>query len=256
VDQIHVPNTIPCIRQGINDKLYWREQLSGQAVVEKTATLDPGNYNANTLATEIQRGMNAGTSFTAGVQGGVALLPFSVTYSVSDGILQFTNLTVYSGASPPVQQNINSVFRMMTRVEMQGLATWNGTALGPLDDINEQIGRVSGTSVNTAQGTQLRFTQAVDVLPVKSIFLCSPDLGSRSSLGCRGETDILARIPISVPYGQYMEVNNHSGFDHFDCSGQTLGTLTFQCRDSAGNSIDMQGRHISFSLLFIDARIF
>jgi hypothetical protein len=200
--------------------------------------------------------MNSNTNFTSGVQGGITVQPYSVTYSTSDGVMQMTNVTLYNGATPPVQQNVNSVFRMMTRVELQGLATWGGTALGPLQDINEQIGRVSGTSVNTAQGTQLSFTEATSVLPVRSVFLCSPDLGSRSSLGVRGETDILAKIPIAVPFGSYVEVNNHSGFDHFDVSHQTLGTMTFQLRDSVGRELDMQGRHISFSLLFIDARIF
>lgn len=258
IDGIHLPNCVPCIREGINDKLYWREQLSGQSVVEKTATLDPGNYNANTLAVQLAHAMNTATSFSSGVQGGVTVLPYSVTYSTSDGIMQITNVTLYSGATPPIQQNIGSVFRMMTRVELQALSTWNGGALDTanLHDVNEQMGRVSGTSANVGVGTQLRFTEAVNVLPVQSIFLCSPDLGTRSSLGCRGETDILARVPISVAYGQYVEVNNHSGFDHFDVSHQTLGILSFQLRDSAGRELDMQGRHIAFSILFIDARIF
>jgi len=190
--------------------------------------------------------MNAATSFASGVQGGITVQPYSETYSTSDAVMQITNVTLYNGATPPVQQNVSSVFRLMTRAELLGLATWNGNALGELHDCCEQIGRVAGTSANVAQGTQLKCSEAVDVLPVKSYFLTSPDLGTRSSLGVRGETDILARIPISVAFGQYVETANHSGFDHFDVSHQTLGTLTFQVRDSAGREIDMLGRHISF----------
>ena len=258
VDQIQIPNVFPCIRAGINDKLYWKEQLSGQSVVEKVATLDAGNYNANSLATEIARVMNTNTVFAAGSAGGVTTPPYAVSYSTSDAVMQITNQVVYNSASPPVQQNVGSVFRIMTRAEMEALSTWNSAAItkDTLYDCCEQIGRVAGTSSDVTVGNQLKFSEHVDVLPVKSVFLCSPNLGYRSCLGCRGETDILARIPITVGFGQYEYVTAQTGFDHWDASHSQLSTLSFELRDTAGRQLNMKGRHISFSLLFIDKSIF
>jgi hypothetical protein len=255
ITQIHLPNVFPTIRGGLNDKFYWKEQLLGQAVVEKVATLNPGNYNAITMATELARAMNAGTNFTSGSAGGVATPPFAWSFSASDGVLSCTNTVIYSAASPPVQQNIGSLFTIPTRAELEALTSWGGAATTPstLYDCAEQIGRIGGVSTSTSVGTPLNFTEHFDSSSVKSIYLCSPDVGgSNSAMGPRHERDILSKIPIgTIAFGQHGFFENWSGFDSFRCDHMTLSTMTFQLRDTFGNQVDMAGRHISFSLLFL-----
>ena len=259
VTQVHLPNVFPTIRAGLNDKFYWKEQLNGQAAVEKVSTLDPGNYSATTMVVELNRVMNAGTNFGSGSAGGVTTPPFAWSFSSSDGVLSCTNTVVYSAATPPVQQNTGSLFSIPSRSELEALTSW-GSAITPssIYDCSEQIGRMGGISVDTAVGTPLKFTEHFDSSSVKSIYLCSPDLDStRGAIGPRMERDILCKIPIgTIGFGQHGFFENWSGFDHFDCSHQSLSTMSFQLRDTFGNQVDMAGRHIAFSLIFLNANVF
>jgi hypothetical protein len=255
ITQVHLPNVFPTIRLGLNDQFYWKEQLSGQAAIEKVSAVTPGNYTAPAMATELARLMNAGTNFTSGSAGGVTTPPFAWSFSASDGVLSVTNTVVYNAASPPVQQNVGSLFSIPTRGELESLTSWGGSAItsSTLRDCAEQIGRIGGVSTSTGVGTAVKFTEHFDSSSVKSIYLCSPDVGgTHSAIGPRHERDILAKIPIgTVAFGQHGFFENWSGFDSFRCDHMTLSTLSFQLRDTFGNEVDMAGRHISFSLLFL-----
>ena len=63
-------------------------------------------------------------------------------------------------------------------------------------------------------------------------------------------TDIIKKIPVNAVYGDVIYYESATGLDYLDCSHQTLSRVSFQLRDIFGNIIDLNGAHISFSIVF------
>jgi hypothetical protein len=151
---------------------------------------------------------------------------------------------------------VGSITRFYTQAELKTMTIYNGGAFNPLysRDCCEVIGRhLVSTQGVQAQDTLLKFQQIVDVSPTKTLFLRSQNLdASRGSLGCRGERDILCKIPLTVPFGAYQHHSAATGFLNFDVSNQELGVLSFFVTDTAGNAVDFRGTHLSFTLVLFE----
>ena len=84
----------------------------------------------------------------------------------------------------------------------------------------------------------------------RNIYLSSPNLGTYTTLGSRGESNILKKIPVTSNYGYLIVDSNTSNHDFLDCSDQTLNTIEFNLKDVTGNIIPLHGSNISFSIVF------
>jgi hypothetical protein len=84
----------------------------------------------------------------------------------------------------------------------------------------------------------------------RNIYLSSPNLGTFTTLGSRGESNILKKIPVTSSYGYLIVDPNTSNHDFLDCSDQTLNTIEFNLKDVTGNFIPLHGSNISFSIVF------
>ena len=93
-------------------------------------------------------------------------------------------------------------------------------------------------------------TNFIDLLNVHSIYICSSNLGSFQTLGPRGNTDILKKVPVSSNYGYLILDSVVSTIDGIDVSKQGIKTLHFRITDVRGNIIPLHGSHVSFSLIF------
>ena len=55
---------------------------------------------------------------------------------------------------------------------------------------------------------------------------------------------------MNASYNQLIVDNQVLGSDYLDCSGQNLNLLNFRLCDVFGNTIDLNGNHWSFSIIF------
>ena len=240
IDDVCLPHAWYTVETGVNDRLFVfitnDFPVDSRPEVGATINLTPKIYTGADLAAEISAGLNA-----AGPASYATPL-FSVTYAASTHTISIA------------AQYSDLLFRVLTSEDlatnMGGL--WPGSSFDPKNpqDINGPIlKQTEGTSATSGFSTP--FTSGtLNLQPIRSVYLYSPNLGSFHTLGPNGEASILKAIPVSAPpnhmiFDQVMATN-----DYLDCSRQTLRTLEFQLRDVNGNLVPMHGSHWSFSLVF------
>ena len=84
------------------------------------------------------------------------------------------------------------------------------------------------------------------------LYLTSPQLTSfGSTLGPRGEHTICKKVNATSTHfgGQILDLTIHEQ-DHIICGGSNLQTLSFKLVDARGQVVNLNGAHMSFSLLF------
>ena len=92
-------------------------------------------------------------------------------------------------------------------------------------------------------------TGFVDLQPLHSIYITSTKVSKYSNLGPSGQRNVLKKMVVSSNFGEVNTYDYAFQEDAVNLSGLTLKVLDFQIRDYAGNVIDLNGAHVSFSLL-------
>ena len=246
IDSLVFPNVIPCTMAGKNDRLYFRETIAGPTIVDRWVVLREANHDGMELAVELQTQLNSVTQMTG---------TYTVVFNQSSGTLSFSN----SAAAP-------ESFALWSRKDLQGGAAsgslawpgWLGGATYPLSttdlqDACETIGHWNGATTDTAAGTLFTCVGWISLFPHRTCYLHSQNLGTPfNSIGPRGQCSILRAIRVNAPYGSYINSDLSHPWDSIDANGQQLSSLQFSLRDVYGELIDLCGRSISFSILFID----
>ena len=75
-------------------------------------------------------------------------------------------------------------------------------------------------------------------------------LGNFNTLSVAGDRNVVKKIPVNAPYGDVIFDQTVTGMDYLDCSQQTLSRLSSQLKDVFGTVIELNGHHISFSIVF------
>jgi len=122
-----------------------------------------------------------------------------------------------------------------------------------LNSWNDLIGNVSTLqqSMNAASANIRPFVSGMlDLLTVRNIYISSPNLGSFSTMGARGESNIIKKVPCTSDFGFLIIDTFTSPHDFLDCSKLTLNTLEFVLRDVKGTILPLHGGHVSFSIVF------
>jgi hypothetical protein len=123
--------------------------------------------------------------------------------------------------------------------------------LKPVDgpqSINFILSNATGTS--PLYGPNYPFVSGFLQLTHNDVFITSPNLGTYTTLGPRGETNILRKVPVTSTYGYLVVDQWTSNHSYLDCSEQTLNILEFEIRDVTGQVVDLHGHHVSFALVF------
>ena len=94
-------------------------------------------------------------------------------------------------------------------------------------------------------------TGFVDLQPLHSLYLASNRLSTYSSLGPASQRNIRKKILITTDFGEVNTSMDAWHDDKVNVGGLSLKLLDFQLRDAYGNVIDLNGAHITFSLLFV-----
>ena len=177
-------------------------------------TLTTAMYNGITLAKELQTQLNA-----------MGIGTYTVGYSSATG-----QLSVLATGG--------------------GYATFSErSALRPFDCL-EVIGALDSQILIT-DGVQFTLPHHVDVAGTRVLYLCSSTFGHYSSLGPRGESDILRAIYIDASNGSYIVDRLANPFEFIECAGQQLQSIRFSLRDGNGQIVDLRGRSCAFSIIFL-----
>ena len=276
IEDVCIPHTWYTIEAGINDRLYirYRPSFTGfqitdgsdadwfqnyyiengvltsiptklQGWVDRFITLTPNVYTARTLSVEINSKLNALS------QGN-----FGCGYNDV-----FNTISIYPTG--------NYVFYLPTDLDLSTRMynTWNLNATTNNYNINYDYDKTNPMSCNEVLnnangasplyalpgfgGNALSYSSGfLNLGMIRNIYLSSPNLGSYTTLGPRGESNIIKKIPVTSSYGSMIVDQSTSNHDFLDCSDQTLCTLEFNFKDIKGNIIPLHGSNVSFSIVF------
>ena len=187
-----------------------------------------------TLAVALEEGMNEATNT-------VLVDPFTITPDADAG-------TITIGVGGAVTFTIFNDTDLSTRVN----GTWAGEFYSPQNptSINTVL-RINGKTLQLYDVNTFYTTGFVDLQPLHSLYLASNRLSTYSNLGPASQRNILKKILITSDFG---EVNTSMGAWHDDkvnVGGLSLKLLDFRLLDAYGNTIDLNGARITFSLLFV-----
>jgi hypothetical protein len=215
VDSVQIPNVFPTVEPG-RSLLYLLVTDVGTPSVEIVVPLVTGHYNAYTLTSHLQDQLNA-SGYGA----------WTVGYNESTG-------------------------RLSLNVEGSGLVV----RLLPRDsarpnDALEVIGADEG-GLTLINGFPEILPHHIDIVGVRVLFLASPNFGAYNCLGPRGESDYIRQIMVNEGYSGYITDKLNHPAEYIDVGGAQLQSLKFKLVDGKGEVVDMKGRSIAFSIIFLD----
>ena len=88
----------------------------------------------------------------------------------------------------------------------------------------------------------------INLLRYNNLYIHSGNLGVRNSIGPRGESTIIRKIPVTAGYGGVTFYQQSPAHDYAECSRQLLRRLEFQLKDVNGEFIDLHGLIYHFLL--------
>ena len=90
----------------------------------------------------------------------------------------------------------------------------------------------------------------VDLIPVKNLYLHCNEISNYNQLTVAGNSSIIKKINVSVPYLGIIQDNQINDFDYVDCSGKILRRLNFRFSDEFNKTVNFNNVECSFSLTF------
>ena len=188
----------------------------------KDITIDPGNYSVRDLNEAIVAKMNAAYSGLGEV--------FAMDYDSKTNTIGIKLKTA----------TVGTTFKIYTDNEFTVPANKTRSLNTMLKNFTE----------DSFEGTEVFRSGFVDMYPLRNIYLSCSGLGNFNTMSVSGDRNIINNIPVNAGYGDVIYYESATGLDYLDCSHQTLSRVSFQLRDIFGNIIDLNGAHISFSIVF------
>ena len=245
IDDVCIPHSWHTVSENINDKLYLfvgpQNNLGGNPYI---ITLAYGNYTPYSLATEIQKKINAQTT----------------TLNAGDSVFQVAYNSLTNNMEITIPNSIQIAaglgFYILTpndlKTKLGGRFTTSYDVSNP-HDCNELIGNYLGDNDFHAKGTKWRKGQ-VNLQPIRNIYMHSSALGNLSNIGPDGSQTVIKKIPVSAEFNNFVFDQTVIANDYNSCSGQTVKKLDFQLKTSRGDVIPLSGMNVSFSLVFSRAQ--
>ena len=236
IHEVSIPHSWYSINS-TNNNLYFRHQIIPPGVIAgityRKITIPEGNYNAVDLAQTIEMALN--------------LLVDTVdrpnTYSLHYN--NSTNKITFSS------NYATAIFVVLTDGEIAPVA---GVFSDPVDVNNlNSINRVSGntTPATDAYTNVVPYTtNFIDLVPFKSLYLHCNEISNYNQLTVAGNSSIVKKINVSVPYLGIINDSELSNVDYIDVSPKILRRLNFRLTNHLNQVINLNGVDISFTLTF------
>ena len=237
LEDVCIPHAWHTVEQNFNDTMYVYTQDTTAPSNQRLWILKipPNNYTGATLATTIQTQLKTIDS------------TFTATYDINNYCITINIATTTIIFTIPSDDELEtSAYLKYTVYPLSSSLTLNQSDLNSWNDI---IGNTSSPTSAYNYSVPL-VSGMLDLLTIRNIFISSPNLGSFSTMGARGESNIIKKVPVSSDFG-YMIIDSFtSPHDFLDCSRLTLGTIEFNLRDVKGKYIPLHRGHVSFSIVF------
>ena len=236
IHEVSIPHSWYSINS-TNNNIYWMHQVIPPGVIAgityRKVTIPEGNYTAVDLAQTIQIAINLL------VDTGDRPNTYSLSYNTSTN--KFTVSSNYATV----------IFVLLTDGEIAPLA---GSFSDPVDvnnlgSINRVIGNTTPATdayTNVAPYT----TNFVDLVPFKSLYLHCNEISNYNQLTVAGNSSIVKKINVTVPYLGVINDNELSSVDYIDVSNKLLRRLNFRLTNHLNQVINLNGVDISFTLTF------
>ena len=196
-------------------------------------TIPEGNYAASELTTELETQLN--TYFDT--------VDRPNTYTVK-----------YNATTNKIRIAVNSatvIFVVLTDGEV---APFVGSFLDEVDVNNlDSINRViSNTTPAPDAYTNVvpYITNFIELVPFKSLYLHCNEISNYNQLTVAGNSSIVKKINVSVPYLGIINDNELSSFDYIDVSNTMLRRLNFRITNNLNQAVNLNGVDISFAHTF------
>ena len=195
-----------------------------------TIALNIGNYLGPDLAGEIGRALHAqATKF------------FSYNVSYDDSTRK-----IHISASTQSNFGIHS-WKILTDKEAVEVPDFGITKANSL---NKFLGITATMNTFVPGSDEGFFSNHLQFDSIKYLFIKSANLGTFNTMGSFGERTIIKKVPVTAGKGEMILDDTRSGNDMLSCEKQTLKRLEFQITDELGNTMDLQGHDVSWSLIF------
>jgi hypothetical protein len=215
IDDVCIPHTWYPVESGVNNSILYRVNN-----VERIAFVPAGNYSVANLGLAIAAAMNS----AAGVDF------FESLYDFKTNTLTIKLKTIYSAI--PFEIYTDAYIKQMTSIDKKTM--------------NKTLKNFTSKGYNTSPFV----SGYIDLYPLRNIYMTSSGLGNFNTMTITGERNVVKKIPVNAGHGEVIFDQTVTGMDYLDCSHQTLSRISFQLRDIFGNVINLNGNHISFSIVF------
>ena len=232
ISDVAIPHTWYTVND-FNYKLYLRTFDAVGTQNGYIITLTKGTYNGTTFKNQLQVKIQLAT-------GTLPTMNFDPTTNL---------LSCYIGSLE---------FQFLTDYELQDPATltagnfaWNGPAYDKsnLQSANNIISNTTDYSTAYVQSNPMY--KQLNLHAIRNVYIHSPNLGNFNTLGPRGESTVIKKVPVNNNYSEMIFSDYNAGqMDALDCSKQTLRQLHFILTNVDGVEIPFNGNHVSFSIVF------
>ena len=236
IHEVSIPHSWYSINS-TNNNLYFRHQVIPPSVIAgityRKITIPEGNYTAVDLAQTIEIALNL--VYDTGDRPNT----YSISYNTS------TNKYTFSSNYATV------IFVVLTDGEVAPVANVfsDPVDVNNLQSINRVLGNTTPATdayTNVAPYT----TNFVDLVPIKNVYLHCNEISNFNQLTVAGNSSIIKKINVTVPYLGVINDNELSSVDYIDVSGKMLRRLNIRCSDHLNQNINLNGVDISFTLTF------
>jgi hypothetical protein len=244
IDQLHIPNVFPTIHEN-NRNLYIVESYSDDGVLyhvrKRKVPLTVGNYDIDSLATELQTQLNANTYFPDN--------QYVVTKDESLG-----KLTIGFSGSGNAEVNIWTMPYLKKHRDLWVDPSSNqvGTFVED-DDCYSVIGFTEEAPMTASHSFSLQGNAHISTLPFHTVYLtCSYGLGTNEdAIGPRGGNSILRSIVVNTSFGNMIHDMLQNPFDYTTLEAGQLTSFGFALRDIYGRDLPLN-QSFSFSIMLVE----
>ena len=236
IHEVSVPHSWYSINN-TNNNLYFRHQVLPPNIpsgaIYRKITIPEGNYTASELTTELETQLN--NYFDTGDRPDTYTVRYNATTNKIRIAVNYTSV----------------IFLVLTDGE---IATFAGSFLDTVDVDNlNSINRVMGnlTPAPDAYTSVVPYiTNFIDLVPFKSLYLHCNEISNFNQLTVAGNSSIVKKINVTVPYLGVINDNELSSVDYIDVSGKMLRRLNFRLTNNLNQIVNLNNIDISFSLTF------
>jgi hypothetical protein len=231
IDDIVIPVSWRTI-DGRNNLCYI-EFLEGVEFDEHCLVLDAKDYDGPLFAAALQ------AKLTTAIQGFASNVAFVCTCDVKEN-----QLTISIVDTRPNKATVPFHLRILADDEIKANHKGEATTINTI---------IRNTASILISGTE-SYTCYLDLFNTRNLYLTSSALCSYDTVSNFGMDTIIKKNPCTAKYNMMIFQSSGSTLDGLDVSKRSLRYLDFKLVDSSFRTVDLQGNHFSFSIVFHQKR--